>query len=77
VASFTTLAVASLPHLTMRVPPWFETLQVPVQTTLQMAPCRHVRLLPLPTVAEQLLAPLHVTLADAPAVSVHVAPIAH
>ncbi len=36
-----------------------------------------MKLLPSPIVAEQLLALSHVTLAEAPAVTVHVAPMAH
>lgn len=48
-----------------------------MHVTSQTAPSEQVSVLPSPIVAEQLLALSHVTLADAPAVSVHVAPIAH
>lgn len=54
-AVVTGFGIVSEAHFTVSVPPWLDALHVLVQTTSQVAPCWHVRLLPSPIVAEQLL----------------------
>jgi hypothetical protein len=59
--------------LTLSVPPWLSAEHVLVHVTWHTAPDSQVTLDPSPTVTAQSLAASHVTLADAPALSVHVA----
>jgi hypothetical protein len=54
-----------------------DALHVLVQMASQVAPIWQVRVLPAPIVAEQWLPVSHMTLAEAPAVRLHVALIAH
>jgi hypothetical protein len=67
----------SVAHLTINVPPWLSALQVPVQSTVHVAPEAQVTVDPGPTVSVQSLPASHATLADAPAVSRQVAWLWH